>query len=42
MERIVILDRDGVLDEMLTTPVLDSPQKLSEIKVFPWVPSILK
>lgn len=44
-QRLIILDRDGVLNRMLGvagTPSHDSPLRASEVEVFPWVPSALR
>jgi D-glycero-D-manno-heptose 1,7-bisphosphate phosphatase len=43
--KIIILDRDGVLNKLLINPIsklTDSPMSLDEIQVFPWVPECLK
>jgi histidinol-phosphate phosphatase family protein len=42
---LVILDRDGVINKLiinLSTKISDSPMRLKEIEVFPWVRSCLK
>jgi D-glycero-D-manno-heptose 1,7-bisphosphate phosphatase len=43
-ERLLILDRDGVLNRMVagTDGSLDSPMSTDQVRVFPWVPPALK
>jgi D-glycero-D-manno-heptose 1,7-bisphosphate phosphatase len=43
--RLIILDRDGVLNETLHNPVEarpDSPLRVEDVTVFPWVPALLR
>jgi D-glycero-D-manno-heptose 1,7-bisphosphate phosphatase len=42
--RLIILDRDGVLNKLIVRPdgSLDSPMSLDEIEIFPWVIEQLK
>jgi D-glycero-D-manno-heptose 1,7-bisphosphate phosphatase len=42
--RLIVLDRDGVLNRLLPNPAEprpDSPMRASEVEVFPWVPAAL-
>jgi D-glycero-D-manno-heptose 1,7-bisphosphate phosphatase len=42
--RLIVLDRDGVLNRLLPNPAEprpDSPMRPSEVEVFPWVPQAL-
>jgi D-glycero-D-manno-heptose 1,7-bisphosphate phosphatase len=42
---LIILDRDGVLNETLHNPAEprpDSPLQVGDVVVFPWVPSVLR
>ncbi len=43
-KRLIVLDRDGVLNRLLPNPAEprpDSPMRASEVSVFPWVPRVL-
>ncbi|HVV51996.1 MAG TPA: HAD-IIIA family hydrolase [Polyangia bacterium] len=43
-KRLIVLDRDGVLNRLLPNPAEprpDSPMRPSEVEVFPWVPAAL-
>lgn len=43
--KVVLLDRDGVLNEMVVHSehgTIDSPMNPSEVRVFPWVPQALR
>jgi D-glycero-D-manno-heptose 1,7-bisphosphate phosphatase len=43
-KRLIVLDRDGVLNRLLPNPAEprpDSPMRPSEVDVFPWVPGVL-
>jgi len=42
--RLIVLDRDGVLNRLLPNPAEprpDSPMRPSEVAIFPWVPAAL-
>jgi D-glycero-D-manno-heptose 1,7-bisphosphate phosphatase len=42
---LIVLDRDGVLNRTVPNPAEprpDSPLRLSEVEVFPWVPEVLR
>jgi D-glycero-D-manno-heptose 1,7-bisphosphate phosphatase len=42
--RLIVLDRDGVLNRLLPNPAEprpDSPMRAGEVEVFPWVPAAL-
>jgi D-glycero-D-manno-heptose 1,7-bisphosphate phosphatase len=42
--RLIVLDRDGVLNRLLPNPAEprpDSPMRPSEVTIFPWVPAAL-
>ncbi len=41
---LIVLDRDGILNKLLIDPYgnTDSPMKVSQVEIFPWVPSALK
>jgi D-glycero-D-manno-heptose 1,7-bisphosphate phosphatase len=44
-EGLIILDRDGVLNQTLDNPnepLPDSPMRVAEVVVFPWVPAALR
>jgi D-glycero-D-manno-heptose 1,7-bisphosphate phosphatase len=43
-KRLIVLDRDGVLNRLLPNPAEprpDSPMRASEVSVFPWVAGVL-
>ena len=43
--RLIVLDRDGVLNRTVpkpTEPRPDSPLALEEVELFPWVPEVLR
>ncbi|HLK93309.1 MAG TPA: HAD-IIIA family hydrolase [Polyangia bacterium] len=43
-KRLIVLDRDGVLNRLLPNPAEprpDSPMRASEVEVFPWVSGVL-
>jgi D-glycero-D-manno-heptose 1,7-bisphosphate phosphatase len=42
---LIVLDRDGVLNRLIDNPVEprpDSPLRVAEVQVFPWVPEALR
>jgi histidinol-phosphate phosphatase family protein len=42
---LIVLDRDGVLNRTIPNPAEsrpDSPLRVSEVEVFPWVPDVLR
>lgn len=44
-ERVIILDRDGVLNDMVVDAehgTIDSPLHPAQVRVFPWVPEALR
>lgn len=44
-ESLIVLDRDGVLNRTVPNPAEarpDSPLRLAEVDVFPWVPEVLR
>ena len=44
-QRLLILDRDGVLNRLIDNPAEpapDSPMRADEVAVFPWVPEVLR
>lgn len=41
--KIIILDRDGVLNKLVTiNNELDSPKSIKQVEILPWVPQTLK
>ena len=43
--RLIVLDRDGVLNRTIPNPAeprSDSPLRVAEVSVFPWVPPVLR
>lgn len=42
VKKLIILDRDGVINKLLWNNGPDSPMSLSDIAVFPWIPKALK
>ena len=44
MSNLIVLDRDGILNKLLTDSdgKPDSPMKVSQVEIFPWVPTALK
>ncbi|HVZ75125.1 MAG TPA: HAD-IIIA family hydrolase [Polyangia bacterium] len=45
LHALIVLDRDGVLNDTVPNPAEprpDSPLRLSEVSVFPWVPGVLR
>ena len=44
MSNLIVLDRDGILNKLLTDSdgKPDSPMKVSQVEIFPWVPAALK
>lgn len=44
MSKIIILDRDGVINKLLLDPITgltDSPMSIEQIDVFPYIPDVL-
>jgi D-glycero-D-manno-heptose 1,7-bisphosphate phosphatase len=44
-EALIVLDRDGVLNRTVPNPAEprpDSPLRVGEVEVFPWVPAVLR
>src|SRR5207244_3302699 len=44
-EALIVLDRDGVLNRTVPNaaePRPDSPLRVAEVEVFPWVPEVLR
>ncbi len=42
---LIVLDRDGVLNRLIDNPAEprpDSPMRVAEVQVFPWVPAALR
>lgn len=44
MKKLIILDRDGIINKLLLRPngEWDSPMTIEEVEIFPWVPKVLK
>lgn len=45
MKSLIILDRDGILNDIVRDPLSgekDSPMAIEQVKVFPWVPTCLR